>query len=150
GSRAAALAQYYACRRLLAAELTLEPAPETTALYEQIRAGASFELKVLSSELPRSQLKTQNSELRTQPLGWSDVPDVQRVYGREAELATLQRGVGEERCGVISVLGRGGIGKTLLAAQLGHAVADHMDVVIWRSLLNAPPLGILLRGIIAA
>jgi DNA-binding SARP family transcriptional activator len=37
GQRNAALAQYEACRRLLAAELGVEPARETTALYETIK-----------------------------------------------------------------------------------------------------------------
>jgi DNA-binding SARP family transcriptional activator len=40
GQRSAALAQYEACRRLLAEELGVEPAQETTQLYEQIRSGA--------------------------------------------------------------------------------------------------------------
>ena len=40
GDRGAALAQYAACRRLLAAELGAEPAPETAALAERLRAGA--------------------------------------------------------------------------------------------------------------
>jgi predicted ATPase/DNA-binding SARP family transcriptional activator len=39
GQRAAALAQYERCRKVLAEELGVEPAAETTALYEQIRAG---------------------------------------------------------------------------------------------------------------
>ena len=39
GQRGAALAQYETCRRTLAEELNVEPAPETTALYEQIRDG---------------------------------------------------------------------------------------------------------------
>jgi DNA-binding SARP family transcriptional activator len=93
GNRAAALAQYEAYRRMLAAELALVPAPETTALYEQIRAGASFELSVLSSELNSRQLGTPNSELRAQRLEWSDAPEVQHFYGREAELAKLYRWV---------------------------------------------------------
>jgi DNA-binding SARP family transcriptional activator len=37
--RSAALAQYETCRRLLAEELGVEPAAETTRLYEQIRDG---------------------------------------------------------------------------------------------------------------
>ena len=41
GDRGAALAQYEACRRLLAAELGAEPAPETAALAERLRAGAA-------------------------------------------------------------------------------------------------------------
>lgn len=40
GERGAALAQYELCQRLLAAEFGVAPLAETTALYEQIRAGA--------------------------------------------------------------------------------------------------------------
>jgi DNA-binding SARP family transcriptional activator len=40
GQRGAALAQYETCRRALAEELGVEPAQETTGLYEQIRDGA--------------------------------------------------------------------------------------------------------------
>ena len=39
GQRSAALAHYETCRRLLAEELSVEPAVETTLLYEQIRDG---------------------------------------------------------------------------------------------------------------
>ena len=39
GRRNAALAQYERCRQVLADELAIEPSPETTALYEQIRVG---------------------------------------------------------------------------------------------------------------
>jgi DNA-binding SARP family transcriptional activator len=39
GDRSAALAHYKTCCRLLADELSVEPAPETTALYERIRDG---------------------------------------------------------------------------------------------------------------
>jgi DNA-binding SARP family transcriptional activator len=37
GDRNAALRQYESCRQLLAQELAVDPMPETTALYEQIR-----------------------------------------------------------------------------------------------------------------
>jgi DNA-binding SARP family transcriptional activator len=40
GQRGAAVAQYEACRRILAVELDAAPAEETTALYEQIRSGS--------------------------------------------------------------------------------------------------------------
>ena len=40
GQRSAALAQYELCRRMLAEELAVTPAPETETLYEQIRLGA--------------------------------------------------------------------------------------------------------------
>jgi len=41
GQRGAALVQYEACRRALAEELDVEPAPETTRLYAQIRDGGA-------------------------------------------------------------------------------------------------------------
>jgi len=41
GQRAAALAQFKACQRDLMAELAVEPAPETVALYRQLLAGGA-------------------------------------------------------------------------------------------------------------
>jgi DNA-binding SARP family transcriptional activator len=40
GQRSAALAQYETCRRVLAAELGVAPAPDTTALHERIKLSA--------------------------------------------------------------------------------------------------------------
>jgi NB-ARC domain len=39
---------------------------------------------------------------------------------------------------VVSVLGMGGIGKSALAVSLMHRVASHFEVVLWRSLRDAP------------
>ncbi len=38
GRREAAIAQYFACRQVLREELDVEPQPETTALFERLRA----------------------------------------------------------------------------------------------------------------
>ena len=43
-----------------------------------------------------------------------------------------------ERCQVVSVLGLGGVGKSALAASLMHRLAEHFEVVIWRSLRDLP------------
>lgn len=69
---------------------------------------------------------------------WGDALDVSRFYGRERELEQLAQWVVAERCRVISVLGIGGIGKSALAVKLMHHVAEHFQVVIWRSLRDAP------------
>src|SRR2546426_7050709 len=69
---------------------------------------------------------------------WGEALDVPTFYGREGELATLAQWVVEEGCRVVSVLGLGGIGKSALAVQVMHRLADQFDVVIFRSLRDAP------------
>jgi predicted ATPase/WD40 repeat protein/transcriptional regulator with XRE-family HTH domain len=81
---------------------------------------------------------------------WGDAPEVAAIYGREDELATLARWVGEERCRLVALLGLGGIGKTALAARLARELAPQFEVVYWRSLRNAPPVAEWLAGAIAA
>ena len=73
-----------------------------------------------------------------QRVDWGDAPDVASFYGREWELDLLSEWVVEERCRVVSVLGQGGIGKSALAAQVMHRVAEGFEVVIWRSLRDVP------------
>ncbi len=50
----------------------------------------------------------------------------------------LSQWVVQERCRVVSVLGLGGIGKSALATQVMHRVAERFEVVIWRSLRDVP------------
>ncbi|HEX6478200.1 MAG TPA: LuxR C-terminal-related transcriptional regulator [Ktedonobacteraceae bacterium] len=69
---------------------------------------------------------------------WGDALVVPTFYGREEELAILTKWVLGERCQVVSVLGMGGIGKSALVASLMHQVASHFEVVLWRSLRDAP------------
>src|SRR3989440_1783455 len=69
---------------------------------------------------------------------WGEALDVPSVYGREGELATLAQWVMQERCRVVSVLGLGGIGKSALVTSAMHWMAVHFQVVIFRSLRDAP------------
>ena len=71
-------------------------------------------------------------------MDWGDAPAVTTFYGREWELTLLTSWVVEERCRVVSVLGLGGIGKSALASRVMHRVAERFEVVIWRSLRDAP------------
>ena len=69
---------------------------------------------------------------------WSDALAVPSFYGRVEERAMLTQWVVEEHCQVVSVLGLGGIGKSALVVSVMHQVAEHFQVVIWRSLRDLP------------
>jgi WD40 repeat protein len=49
---------------------------------------------------------------------------------------------------MVSVLGLGGIGKSALAVSLMHQLADHFEVVIWRSLRDLPSYEELLEDLL--
>ena len=77
-------------------------------------------------------------------LDWGDAPDVPVFYGRAEEMARLTGWVVAERCRVVSVLGLGGIGKSAFTVTLMRQVAAAFEVVIWRSLRDAPACDMLL------
>jgi WD40 repeat protein len=80
---------------------------------------------------------------------WGEAPDVSRFIGRGAALAVIGRWVCDEHCRVLALLGLGGIGKTSLAARLGHDLAPSFERVYWRSVRNAPAPAEWLGGAIA-
>jgi WD40 repeat protein/DNA-binding XRE family transcriptional regulator len=75
---------------------------------------------------------------------WGDALTSPTFYGRAWEQTVLTSWIVEERCRVVSVLGLGGIGKSALATRVMHQVAEQFEVVIWRSLRDAPACEVLL------
>lgn len=161
GQHQAALEHYTQCCRLLAEELNAAPTVETVALYEQIRKGeigrkVKRAQETTFGELTLRRRKEQNeftaaavaSQYPTSNIqhqwDWGDAPALATFHGRQVELALLTQWLGVEHCRLVAVLGMGGMGKTTLAAQVAHQMASHFEIVIWRSLLNAPPLAELL------
>ena len=98
GQRSAALAQYETCRRMLAEELGVEPAEETTTLFAQIEAG---ELSHLGPTIPPHNLPAQLTSF----------------VGREAELALITERLGNPNYRLVTLVGPGGVGKTRLALK---------------------------------
>lgn len=103
--------------------------------------------------LPEAELISSSSAGFEKPtdrplLDWEDAFAVPTFYGREGELDLVREWVVEDRCRVVSVLGLGGIGKSALAVSLMHQVAEHFDVVIWRSLLDLPTCEVLLEDLL--
>ena len=93
---------------------------------------------------------------------WGNAPDVSTFFGRTKELATLKEWIIKERCRLVAILGmrgigktklsmrlgKGGIGKTDLSLKLAQGIQDKFEFIIWRSLLNAPPLTDILTDMI--
>src|SRR2546426_1497506 len=82
-------------------------------------------------------------------LDWGEALDVPSFYDREQELATLSRWVVEEGCRLVSALGMGGIGKSALAVRAMQQLAGHFEVVLFRSLRDAPGCSALLESYLA-
>ncbi len=141
GQRAAALAQFETCRRILDEELAVEPDAETLALVKAIRAGAFTDKDQKEVKLP-SQNPQAKFWLGSLPncIDWGEAPDVNQFQGRHSELAYLYKWLVDDRCRLIAVLGMGGQGKTALATMATTQVENVFACVIWRSLRNAPPL----------
>ena len=105
---------------------------------------------------------TPSSQLTSNYVDWGDAPDVPIFFGRTEELAILEQRVLDERDRLIAIvglagigktglsikLGKGGIGKTDLSLRLAQGIQHEFDYVIWRSLLNAPPIEELLNEFI--
>jgi WD40 repeat protein/transcriptional regulator with XRE-family HTH domain len=75
---------------------------------------------------------------------WGDALALPVFYGREEELDRLTQWVLQDRCRVVSVLGMGGIGKSALVVNLMYQLASDFEVVIFRSLRDAPSCEVLL------
>lgn len=95
GQRGAALAQYEACRRILAEEVGVEPATETVELYERL-------------------LQTDDLPLHNLP----DPAQASGFIGRSQEVAEITRILTGADCRLLTVAGLGGVGKTRLALKV--------------------------------
>lgn len=135
GDRTQAMQTYHRCMTTLREELGLDPSQSIQDLYQHLL------------EEPQTQPEaTREDTSKAVHFDWGNAPDVSLFYGRNEELLTLEQWIVRDRCRVVMLLGMGGIGKTSLSVKLARSLADaaQFDIVIWRSLRNAPSLESLL------
>lgn len=93
----------------------------------------------IENEIFHADVDQVSVELNQHP-GWTEAVDVSVFYDRHQEQQQLKQWILQERCRLVALLGMGGIGKTALAAILGKQIQAEFDLLIWRSLRNAPPI----------
>jgi predicted ATPase/DNA-binding SARP family transcriptional activator/Flp pilus assembly protein TadD len=100
GDYTAALSQYERCRRLLGEGMGVDPMPETTDLFERIKA------------------------VRARPVRQNLPSQATAFIGRESELENLDARFREPSGRLVVIVGPGGVGKTRLALE---AAARQLD-----------------------
>jgi len=131
GQRTAALAQYETCRRVLAAELGVEPVAQTTRLYHQIRDGNLSE--AAWEQGSRGELSTA-PPLPLSPSPLLPLSPSTPFVARERELAQLEGFLSRALAGqgrVVFVTGDAGQGKTALLQECARrAQAAQPDLLV--------------------
>jgi predicted ATPase/DNA-binding SARP family transcriptional activator len=105
GRRATAMHQYRECVRILGRELGVPPQEETTGLYQAIQENRW--------PPPAVGLSPSIATPRPHNLPLPSTP----FFGREKELAEINRLLNDSTCRLLTLFGPGGIGKTRLALQ---------------------------------
>jgi DNA-binding SARP family transcriptional activator/predicted ATPase len=123
GRRDEALAQYEACRRLLAEELGADPSAATTELNEQLRDGALGVPSLATIRLPGFLLDEEGLD--------AERPS---FFARESELGRLDGFLDQAMAGqgqVAFVTGEAGSGKTALLQEFSRrARKTHADLLV--------------------
>jgi DNA-binding SARP family transcriptional activator/predicted ATPase len=140
GQRGAALAQYEACRKRLARDLEIDPEPETTQLFEQIR-----DCKIDSVSQEQERWAPDVSHHRFLPgfltRGDQDESEPTLFVARQKEIERLEcayKKAVNGQTGVYFVSGEPGSGKTALLAEFSRRVMRmYPDAIIAWGQCNA-------------
>lgn len=152
-----ALEQFEQMRQLFHTELDASPSEQTIALAKDIAAGKFDKGMGEQTDKMRTEQGAQThiasihsvasplDPLVKPALDLGDVPNPSPFFGRMQERQRITEWLLHDRCYLVAILGIGGIGKTSLVAQclreiVGDVRSKNIDMILWRSLLNAPRL----------
>ena len=121
GEWGAMLLVYRELRLLLQREFRAEPAAETRALYQSLRAEARMSSPVSSAE-------TEPVRRRAAPAGLLPRP-LTELVGREQEASTVSALLFGSP--LVTLMGPGGVGKTRLAIRVAEAWAEDQPDGVW-------------------
>jgi non-specific serine/threonine protein kinase len=132
GQQAAALRQYDQCARTMRSELGVEPEPETSELYERIKARrfAAEPRPAPEVKPPTTEVDSLPSDVPAQPApsmppqsGANNIPTgLARYVGRQSEHDRVMDLL--DRTALLTLTGPGGVGKTRFAIELASDVAS--------------------------
>jgi len=144
GRRTDALAQYERCRQILATELGVEPLPETTALYLQIRD------QPLSGVVQPAPVSVQPSVPITPPTYfvptlYHNLPGQLTLFiGRSDDIIQIRMLLLSPQNRLVTVVGEGGVGKTRVALAVAQSFVDETQALANQSAtaINARTTGL--------
>lgn len=124
GAIGAATQVYRDFRLFLSRQMNVAPDPQTTALYDRLRASArDLALRPLSAPPTPMRPPADNASPRHLPRPLTP------FVGRQKQIRDLVAQVLETR--ILSLVGAGGIGKTRLAIRVAEEVADDFVDGVW-------------------
>jgi predicted ATPase/DNA-binding SARP family transcriptional activator/Tfp pilus assembly protein PilF len=122
GERGRALEHYQTLISILQKELGTVPAPETTALYEELRGGEG-DVEPAPSEARRKSTPPKTTEARPNNLPVQPTP----LLGREREVEEIEEQMRGGRARLLTLTGPGGTGKTRLALAAGSDLIEEFE-----------------------
>ncbi|MEM7335750.1 MAG: BTAD domain-containing putative transcriptional regulator [Chloroflexota bacterium] len=117
GQKTAAIRQYDQYKALLWEELRVEPEKDLSDLFDSIRDN---KIQKQQQRKPQTQLKPSETRVISHNLPLQAT----KLLGREQEIVEITNRLQDPNCRLVTITGQGGMGKTVLAAEVGRSLLE--------------------------